>query len=98
MNVNNSGPKLWTKDFIIVSIVNFLVTLVFYLLIVIIGVYAVNEFDATTSQVGLVTGIFIIGALLGRLFIGRFIESIGRKRTLYIGLILIHLCNSFIFY
>jgi MFS family permease len=87
VNENITRPKLWTKDFIIVSAVNLLITLVFYLLIVIIGVYSVNVFDATTSQVGLVTGIFIIGALLGRLFIGRFIESIGRKRTLYIGLV-----------
>ena len=81
-----SKPKLWTKDFIIVSTVNFFVTLVFYLLIVIIGVYAVDEFDASTSQAGLVTGIFIVGTLIGRLFIGRFIESIGRKRTLFIGI------------
>ena len=52
-----------------------------------IAVYAVAEFDASTSQAGLVTGIFIIGTLFGRLFIGRFIDSIGRKRTLFIGLI-----------
>lgn len=82
-----SKSKLWTKDFIIVSTINFFLTLVFYLLIVIMGVYAVNEFNASTSQAGLVTGIFIIGALIGRLFIGRSIEMIGRKRTLFIGLI-----------
>ncbi|SOC24296.1 predicted MFS family arabinose efflux permease [Ureibacillus xyleni] len=80
--------KLWTKDFLIVSGVNFLLTLVFYLLIVIIGVFAVNEYHATTSQAGLVTGIFIVGTLIGRLCIGRYIDSIGRKRTLFIGLIL----------
>ena len=79
--------RLWTKDFIVVSSVNFFLTLTFYLLMVTIAVYAVNEFDATTSQAGLVTGIFIIGTLIGRLFIGRFIDSIGRKKTLYIGLI-----------
>ncbi|RKJ36163.1 MFS transporter, partial [Butyricicoccus sp. 1XD8-22] len=67
-------PKLWTKDFIIVSSVNFLLTLVFYLLIVIIGVYAVDRFQATTSQAGLVTGIFIIGTLIGRLVIGSSID------------------------
>lgn len=67
--------------------VNFFVTLVFYLLIVIIGVYAVDEFDASTSQAGLVTGIFIVGSLIGRLLIGRFIESIGRRKTLFIGTI-----------
>lgn len=72
-------PKLWTKDFIIVSSVNFLLTLVFYLLIVIIGVYAVDEYCASTSQAGLVTGIFIVGTLFGRLFIGRIMDSIGLK-------------------
>jgi hypothetical protein len=51
--VNNA--KLWTKDFIIVSSVNFLLTLVFYLLIVIIGVYAVDEYAATIWFVQQVT-------------------------------------------
>ncbi|MEH6907331.1 MFS transporter [Neobacillus drentensis] len=85
--MNQTRAKLWTKDFTIVSGVNFLVTLVFYLLIVIIGVYAVDEFNASTSQAGLVTGIFIVGSLIGRLVIGRFIESIGRRKTLFIGII-----------
>lgn len=90
-------PKLWTKDFIIVSGVNFLLTLVFYLLIVIIGVYAVNEYGASTSQAGLVTGIFIVGTLFGRLFTGRSIHSIGRKKTMFIGLILFTITTSFYF-
>ncbi|EKN63716.1 major facilitator superfamily protein [Neobacillus bataviensis LMG 21833] len=85
--MNQTRPKLWTKDFIIVSTINFLITVIFYLLIVIIGKYAVDQFQASTSQAGLVTGIFIIGSLIGRLFTGRFIESLGRKKTLYIGLI-----------
>ncbi|MBM7693495.1 putative MFS family arabinose efflux permease [Peribacillus deserti] len=85
--MNTSGSKLWTKDFIVVSSVNFFLTLIFYLLMVTIAVFAVNRFNASTSEAGLVTGIFIIGTLIGRLFIGRFIDSIGRKRTLYIGLL-----------
>lgn len=92
-----SKPKLWTKDFIIVSSINFLLTLVFYLLIVIIGVYAVDEYHATTSQAGLVTGIFIVGTLIGRLFIGRSIDLIGRKRTLFIGVILYILSTTLYF-
>ncbi len=50
--------------------------------------YAVDEYGASTSQAGLVTGIFIVGTLIGRLFIGRYIDMIGRKKTLFIGLIL----------
>ncbi len=85
--MNQSRPKLWTKDFVIVSSVNFFLTLIFYLLMVTLAVYAVDELDASTSQAGLISGIFIIGTLIGRLFIGRIMDSIGRKRTLFIGLI-----------
>jgi MFS family permease len=80
-----------------VSSINFLLTLVFYLLVVIIGVYAVDEYHATASQAGLVTGIFIVGTLIGRLFIGRKIDSIGCKRTLFIGLGLYILTTSLYF-
>ncbi|HJF32169.1 MAG TPA: MFS transporter [Sporosarcina psychrophila] len=95
--MTQTKPKLWTKDFIVVSSVNFILTLIFYLLMVTIAVYAVAEFNATTSQAGLVTGIFIIGTLIGRLFIGRFIDSIGRKRTLFIGLIFFTLTTTLYF-
>ncbi|MGE6612890.1 MFS transporter [Peribacillus sp. NPDC076916] len=85
--MDQSRPRLWTKDFVIVSSINFFITLIFYLLMVTLAIYAVNELDASTSQAGLISGIFIIGTLIGRLFIGRFIDSIGRKKTLFIGLI-----------
>lgn len=89
--------KLWTKDFIIVSAINFLVTLVFYLLMVTISVYAVEEFSASTSEAGLVTGIFIIGALIGRLLTGRIINKYGNKKILFIGLIVFTLTTILYF-
>lgn len=82
-----STQRLWTKNFLTVSAINFFLTLVFYLLMVTIALYAVAEYDATTSEAGLVTGIFIIGTLIGRLGIGRYMDRIGRMRTLFIGLI-----------
>ncbi|WHX66511.1 MFS transporter [Peribacillus frigoritolerans] len=85
--MDQSRSRLWTKDFVIVSSINFFITLIFYLLMVTLAIYAVNELDASTSEAGLISGIFIIGTLIGRLFIGRFIDSIGRKKTLFIGLI-----------
>lgn len=81
-----SENRLWTKEFIIVSCINFFVTLIFFLLMVTIAVYAVSEFDASPSEAGLVTGIFIIGVLIGRLFIVKYIDSLGHKRMLFIGL------------
>ena len=83
--MNQPRAKLWTKDFTIVSAVNFFVTLVFYLLIVIIGVYAVDEFDASTSQAGLVTGIFIVGSLIGRLSLADLLSQLAVRKRYSLG-------------
>lgn len=95
--MKSNKPQLWTKDFVVAASVNFFLVLVFYLLVVTIGVYAVEEHNATTSEAGLVTGIFIIGVLFGRLAIGRFMDSIGRKRTMVIGLVLFTLSTLLYF-
>lgn len=95
--MTTTKPKLWTKDFIVASSVNFFLVLVFYLLMVTIAVYAVEEYGASTSEAGLVTGIFIIGVLTGRLLIGRILDKIGRKRTMIIGLVLFTLTTLFYF-
>lgn len=70
-----------------VAITNFIVLLIFYLLMVTTSSYAVNEYDATTSQAGLATGIYIVGTLFGRLFTGRYIGSVGVKKIVILGLI-----------
>lgn len=85
--MKQTKSKLWTKDFIILSLVNFFLTLIFFLLNATITLYAVDEFNASTSQAGLVAGIFIIGALIGRLFTGRIMNTIGPKQILVAGLI-----------
>lgn len=82
-------PKLWTKDFLIVSIANFFLYFTFYLLIATISVYAIEKFQASPSMAGLASGIFVLGALVARLFSGKSIEQVGRKKMLYIGFIAI---------
>ena len=89
--------KLWTKEFIVVSTINFLATLMFFLLMVTIASYAKGEFNASTSTAGLVSSIFIIGSLIGRLTAGRFIGEIGIKKTLWAGLIFFAVTSSLYF-
>lgn len=84
--MSHTKDKLWTKDFIIVSLMNFIVILIFYLLMVTIASFAKNEYDATTSQAGLATGIYIVGTLVGRLFAGRVINNVGARKIMMIGL------------
>ncbi|OPD56669.1 MFS transporter [Bacillus anthracis] len=89
--------NLWTKDFIILSLVNFFLTLIFLLLNVVIALYAVNEFNASTGQAGLVVGSFIIGSLIGRLSTRPTMNKIGQKQILVIGLILFPLTTLLYF-
>lgn len=79
--------KLWTKDFIINTMLNFIFYLVCYLLMVIIGSYAMNSFHTSPSIAGILSGIFIVGGFFGRIITGSIIEQVGQKKILYIGLI-----------
>ncbi|WP_282155297.1 MFS transporter [Cytobacillus gottheilii] len=85
--MEGTKEKLWTKNFLIVFGVNFLLFLCFYLLMVIIPVYAKEEYGASTGMAGFASSIFVLGALIGRLFGGSVIERIGRKKLLFIGLV-----------
>ena len=84
-----SEPKstLWTKNFILVSAINFQLVLTFYLLVIVIVGYSVAELGATTAQAGLVSGLFIIGTLIGRFLVGKFLKRFGQRTTLLSGLI-----------
>lgn len=95
--MSNTSEKLWTKDFIIMSVINFNLMLIFYLLMVTMASFAVKEYHASVSQAGLVSGIYIVGALIGRVVTGRIIQKVGTKKILMIGLILFALTMSFYF-
>lgn len=82
----NSKVPLWTRNFILVSAINFQLVLIFYLLVVVIVGYVVAELSASTAQAGLVSGLFIVGTLIGRLLVGKFLARFGRKTTLIVGL------------
>lgn len=70
----------------LVSGVNFLLTLVFYLLIVLASGYAMREYGASPSEAGLVAGIFIVGALAGRLVVGQLVDVVSLRKVLLTGM------------
>lgn len=81
----HSEEKLFNKGFISITLINFVVYLVYYLLMVIIAVIAQDTLHATLGQAGLASGIYIIGTLFARLFMGKMLELIGRKAVLRYG-------------
>lgn len=80
--------RLWTRDFLIDSVTNFIVYLAHYLVIVTIALYTMEHFNASAGEAGLTYGIYIIGGLVARILTGNQIDRIGRKRTLFIGLVI----------
>lgn len=79
--------KLWTKDFIFITFVNFLMYMIHYTLIVTITDFTIHQYHASESMGGLAAGIFIIGMLFGRLVAGRFIDLFQPKYFLLGGII-----------
>lgn len=80
--------KLWTKDFTLGTVVNFLLMVNYYGLMVVVADYAMKTYDAPAATAGLAASIFIIGALISRLAAGGLMDRIGRKRLLVGGAIL----------
>lgn len=63
------------------------VMLNFFVLIVIVSVFAIDTFRSSPSEAGLASGIFVVSSFISRLFTGKWIERIGRRRMLYVGVI-----------
>ena len=89
---------LWTKDFVLFIGSNFFVSLNFYILVTTMALYSIEQFQASESQAGLASSIFIVGALIARIFAGALIEKVGRKKMLYFGLILFLVSTFFYFF
>ncbi|WP_210468704.1 MFS transporter [Sporosarcina sp. 6E9] len=89
--------KLWTKEFISISVVNFFLMLSMYLLLVTMATYATEEYQASSSTAGLVASIFILGALTGRFFAGKQMEKLGSRKILLGGTLFFIIVTLFYF-
>ena len=89
---------LWTVPFVLDTVINLLVFLIYYLLMVIIAVVAKDELHASASEAGLAVGIYIIGTVVARIFAGRFVGTLGCRRVLYGGLFIYLISTILYFY
>jgi MFS family permease len=79
---------LFSRNFIAVALLNFLVMTIYYLLFVITTPYAVETFDATPGVAGLAAGSILWGCLAGRFVTGRLLAIVGFKKVLFTGLVI----------
>lgn len=97
MNTENSqDAKLFSRNFIALASINFLIMVGYYLLFVISVPYAEEQYGVSPGMAGLVAGSMILGILAGRFVTGGVIERVGFLRMLYLGLFLY--CASMLLY
>ncbi len=77
--------RLFTANYILILATNFLLYFVDYAMMLWTTAWAIRHFKADVSDAGLASGLFIVGALIARIPMGRFIDFIGRRRTFVLG-------------
>ncbi|GGE64149.1 MFS transporter [Priestia taiwanensis] len=79
--------RLWTKKYVMLIVVSFLLFSSFYLLMPTLPIF-VMELGGSESQVGLIVGIFTLSAVILRPIIGGLVDKYGRRVFMLSGLVL----------
>lgn len=88
MSIHNNPPtKLFSRDFVLSAVANLFISMVFYLLMTSMALYAIDRFQASDSAAGLASSAFIIGSVAARLIAGKLLALCGRKPLLLISLV-----------
>ncbi len=90
--------KLWTTTFVVNMLLKFIFYLVFYLPTVVIGTMAMERYHASASIAGILSGIFIVGGFIARLWAGNNMKRLGAKKLLYIGTLIYFLLTFAYFF
>ncbi|WP_146341235.1 MFS transporter [Nesterenkonia sp. NBAIMH1] len=75
-------PRLFTRDFLFATLINLLITTTFFTLVTGMAVYAAAEFSAGETAAGFAASAFVVGALGARVFAGKYVNTLGRKRVM----------------
>jgi predicted MFS family arabinose efflux permease len=90
------GAKLWTKPFVLIVFSNALLFMIFEMLLPTLPLY-VNEIGGNAGTIGLITGVFMVSAILIRPFSGYLLNMIDKKYLLILG-ILINAASTGLYY
>ncbi len=92
---SNSGLRaVFSKTFIAIALINFLEMTGYYALFVVNTQFSVEKFNCSLAYAGLITGIVVIGCLVGRFFTGKIVNTAGFKKLLLAGLLVYLVGNT----
>lgn len=80
--------KIWNKNFVLLTIANFLMCSTYYSLIAALPVYLAGPLGASKTMVGLVLACFTVASVIIRPFTGFALDSYGRKAVFLLALLI----------
>lgn len=83
--LNQAKDKIWTPVFTAITAINFLHSLGFYLLLVMLTQYSVLAFGVSYGVAGLGMTVYVVSSVLTRMFLGSRIDVWGPKVALIVG-------------
>lgn len=91
-NLEKKEP-IWTKPFVSLFFTNISVFIVFYGLVTTLPLYAIGVLNRTDEEAGLLMTVFLISAIVVRPFTGKILDIAGKRKMLWIGLVLYLICT-----
>ncbi len=91
----NLGKKepIWTRSFVSLFFTNISVFIVFYGLVTTLPLYAIGVLNRTDEEAGLLMTVFLLSAIVVRPFTGKILDIVGKRKMLWIGLVLYLICT-----
>lgn len=90
--MSNKKP-IWTKPFISLFSTNFSIFIIFYGLVTVLPLYATDVLERSDEEAGLLMTIFLLSAIIMRPFTGKLLDIAGKRKMLWISLILYLICT-----
>ncbi len=91
--IDKNKTRLINKDFIIAFIMQVLIVTCLTLMTTVVPLWMTSRFNADSANIGLVIGISGISPIVARPFMGYLLDRWGRKRILYISVLLFGAIN-----
>ncbi|HEY2493260.1 MAG TPA: MFS transporter [Paenibacillus sp.] len=83
---------LWSRDFLTISFSSFFIYITFYILAVTLPSFVLENLGRSQEDIGLVTTVFLIAAVIFRPLTGKWLDEMSRKTIVLMSLILFTLC------
>ncbi|UUZ90291.1 MFS transporter [Paenibacillus sp. P25] len=85
--------SLWGRNFLTVSFSSFFIFMTFYILAVTLPSFVLDHLHGSKQEIGLVTTVFVIAAVIFRPLTGKWLDEMNRKVLLLASLILFTVCS-----